>query len=310
MDHNTAPLRNWNMLAAILHIFAASAIIIVIAGVDTEILKSMEKKVYRLKVQPPPPNDGTLTSFSGSDLNTPYILSAFPQTINPVYGSIAFFGLTSLAHTFYGFSPAYIKSYHENRNQFRWLEYGITATLMVLLIALNAGVQTIEALIPILIATAVMQGCGYIVEAELAKPIPNYKVALMATVCGWALLLAVFVPILYGYLTALDDFEKQYVNSDGQPLKDSSGRDITIPSFVPFIIFFQLLGFALFGLTQLNQYRRRKASGEDMKAPFQQSEKTYIILSLVTKLLLAGGIGWGVIARVSSSADQETIPSS
>ena len=295
----STPLRKRHLLAAALHAVAFVVMIVLVVGVDTKTRDSMEKKVYRLKVQPPPPNDGTLTNFTVSDLNTPYALSAFPNTINPVYGTIAFFGLTSCAHIFYGLSPAYTKSYHENRNPFRWLEYAITATLMVLLIALNAGVQTIEAVIPILVATAVMQGCGFIVEAELAKQVPNYQVALMATICGWGLLLAVFVPILFGYWTALDDFNQQYVNSDGRPLKDKNGRDIAIPGFVAFIVFFQLAGFMLFGVTQLIQYRRRSASGNDMRTPFQKAERMYITLSLVTKLLLAGGIGWGVLSRAS-----------
>ena len=299
-QQSSFPSRRGHIIAAFMHAVACVIMIAVVISVDAQTLSSMEKKVYRLKVQPPPPNDGTLMNFTVNDLDTPYVLSALPYSINPVYGTIAFFGLTSLAHIFYCLAPAYANSYHENRNPFRWLEYAITATLMVLLIALDAGVQTIEAMLPILIATAVMQGCGYIVETELAKPAPNYRIALMATVCGWGLLLAVFVPILYGYWTAVDDFNQQYMNNDGRPLKDKNGRDIVIPSFVPFIIFFQLVGFSLFGLTQLLQYRQRKFSGRDSRAPFQQAEKMYIVLSLVMKMLLAGGIGWGIIARTSS----------
>jgi hypothetical protein len=91
---------------------------------------------------------------------------------------IAFFGITSFVHAIY-FVSSYknvpvIGGLYENmifnkNNYIRWIEYSITATLMINIVARSAGINTEDTLILANLATACVMLQGQTIEMALQE---------------------------------------------------------------------------------------------------------------------------------------------
>lgn len=159
---------------------------------------------------------------------------------------------------------AYERMLGQARNDVRWLEYSVSATLMVVLIAMFAGVWDVGALVGIAGANAVMIGCGWLVERH-QRPGPGADLAAwwLGTAAGLVPWVVVTIHLFAG--------------------------DARAPGFVYVIFAFELVLFAAFGLTQWLQYRQ-----VGRWASYLAGERTYLLLSLVAKSLLA----WLLFANV------------
>jgi len=103
------------------------------------VLGSLTKSELQVRITYPTGPPGTTT----------YALRTLPVILD--YMSAVFFLLASLQHaiTVYRW-PAYLKMIEtEKRNSWRWMEYSISSTIMVLIIAILCGVQELSALIAI-----------------------------------------------------------------------------------------------------------------------------------------------------------------
>ena len=142
-------------------------------------------------------------------------------------------------------------------NRFRWVEYSVSATLMVLLIAAYSGITEITAVIAIAGANVAMILFGWLQERS-NRP-DRAETTMMPFWFGTIAGIAPWVGILI-----------QIVGSE------------TVPGFVYGIVIVQFVLFFSFGLNQWLQYR-----GIGRWTDYVYGEKAYLVLSLAAKSLLA-----------------------
>lgn len=151
-------------------------------------------------------------------------------------------------------------------NRFRWVEYSFSATLMVILIASYSGITEITAVSAIIGANVSMILFGWL--QEKFNPPERTSTTMMPFWFGTLAGLAPWVGIAFNTATADE-----------------------VPGFVYGIIFAQGIFFFSFGLNQWLQYRK---VGKWSSYVF--GEKTYLVLSLVAKSVLAWQIFGGSLA--------------
>jgi hypothetical protein len=142
-------------------------------------------------------------------------------------------------------------------NRFRWVEYSISATIMILLIGFYSGITNITAVVAVIGANVAMILFGWI--QERMNPPGRETTTMMpfwfGTIAGIAPWIAIAVQIL--------------------------GSE-TVPGFVYGIVIVQFVLFFSFGLNQWLQYR-----GIGRWSDYIYGEKAYLVLSLAAKSLLA-----------------------
>jgi hypothetical protein len=180
-----------------------------------------------------------------------------------------FLGLSAVAHFIVAspqFFGRYGKGLEEKRNYFRWVEYSISSSVMIVLIAQITGIADITALVAIFGVNASMILFGWLQE-KYEQPGNG----------GW-------VPFIFGCITGMVPWLAVaiYVISPGSPSTASA------PAFVYGIIVTIFLLFNSFAWVQYKQY---KAQGK--WSNYLHGERIYIVLSLVAKSLLA----WQIFAN-------------
>lgn len=245
-DERLAGLRRWNLGLTVLHVAQAVAVLVLAGG-------------FAITVT---------SSFPEGPPGTP---SAAPEALFDVrigWAVAAFLGLAALDHllTATGFRATYERDLRGGINRFRWAEYSLSATLMVVLIAFYSGITGISAVIAIAGANVAMILFGWLQE-RMNPPGrgPTTMIAFwFGTVAGLAPWVAIAVNVL---------------------------GSATIPGFVYGRVVAQLLLFFSFGVNQWLQYRE-----VGPWADYAFGEKAYLVLSLVAKSLLAWQIFAGSLA--------------
>ena len=187
----------------------------------------------------------------------------------PVGAAVAvFLALAALDHllTATVFRRTYEDDLRDGINRFRWLEYSFSATLMVVLIALYAGIHEISALIGIAGANVAMILFGWLQEST--NPPGRSPVTMRPFWFGCVAGVAPWLAIGYNLLAAEE-----------------------VPGFV-FGIFVSL--FTFFNSFAINQWLQYRQIGRWRDYAF--GEKTYLVLSLVAKSALAWQIFAGSLA--------------
>lgn len=180
----------------------------------------------------------------------------------------AFLGLSAFFHLLIasplGFGP-YVRELRARRNRFRWVEYSLSASLMIVLIAMVTGISDVAALLALFGVNASMILFGWLMETGSD---PEGEVSWTPFTMGC---LAGAVPwIAIGiYLV-------------------SPGSQADPPGFVYGIFVTLFILFNSFALNQWLQYRR---IGPWRRYTF--GEAGYVALSLVAKSALA----WQVFAN-------------
>jgi hypothetical protein len=214
-----------------------------------------------------------------------------------IYGVLLFFAITAYAHIFYatdGFNTGkYSRVISEGWNPYRWVEYGLSASVMTVLIAYELGIKDSNHLMSLVFINVAMQTCGFLVENALIQPHINPTAVKGATTVGWLLLLGMWVPILYAFSTIVKDVN-EYFKGKTEPDGPAAGKPIKVPGFVWFIIIVQLFNFSSFGLIQMGQVRDTLAG---RPKPYDVYESRYLTLSFAGKLALASGLAYGLLFR-------------
>jgi hypothetical protein len=185
------------------------------------------------------------------------------------YAVALFLGLSALAH-FILVSPKYFPRYSnglaQKRNYFRWVEYSISSSVMIVLIAQITGIADVTALLAIFGVNASMILFGWLQE-KYEQPGNG----------GW-------LPFIFGCITGIVPWLAIviYVLAPGNP------SDAKAPAFVYGII---VTIFVLFNSFAWVQYKQYQAKGK--WSNYLYGERTYIVLSLVAKSLLA----WQIFAN-------------
>lgn len=180
---------------------------------------------------------------------------------------VAFFFLSALAHLI--IATVYNRTYNKNLdlgiNKARWLEYALSASTMMVAIALLVGVYDAASLAMIFGLTAIMNLTGLIMEIhnQTTKKTNwlSYVIGCFAGAIPWSVI------ALYLWLGA-----------------DSGSK---APAFVYWIFVSIFVFFSCFAINMLLQYKK-VGKWRD----YLYGERAYIILSLVAKSLLA----WQVFA--------------
>lgn len=187
--------------------------------------------------------------------------------VSVAWGVAAFFGLSALFHflvaspLFYG---RYVAGLLDKHNYFRWVEYSLSSSIMIVLIALITGISNVGAVIAIFGVNASMILFGWLQEkyVEPGGGLLPFWFGCIAGIVPWIVILI-------------------YVIAPGS----ASGNET--PGFVYGII---ISLFVLFNCFALVQYLQYKPVGK--WANYLRGEKAYIVLSLVAKSALA----WQVFA--------------
>ncbi len=188
-------------------------------------------------------------------------------------GVALFFALSAFFH-FLVASPLYFKKYiaglNLQHNYFRWVEYSISSSVMIVLIAQITGISDIAALVAIFGVNASMILFGWLQEKYEQPGSGGLLPFIFGCVAGIVPWIAITI----------------YVISPG------STSSAEIPGFVYGIIVSLFLFFNSFALVQYLQYKQ-----VGKWANYRYGERAYIFLSLIAKSLLAWQIFAGTLAN-------------
>jgi hypothetical protein len=250
-------LRRWNMTMAILHALQGIAVLVLARDVTFPINTSYL----------------TLDTINSSVGNAPSLVPAIHNVanINLAYLVAIFFFMSAVAH---GLLATYLRGWYEENlkdhiNKARWIEYSLSASTMMVAIALLSGVYDLSSLVMIFGLTATMNLCGLVMELHNKKSNDvswvSFVVGCIAGILPW---------VVIGIY-----FWGNNVYGSGQ-----------VPSFV-YWIYVSL--FVFFNCFAINMYLQYKKIGK--WADYLYGERVYMILSLVAKSLLAWQVFFGAL---------------
>jgi len=241
-EERLSGLRRWNLGLSVLHLGQAALMLVLTNGFAIAVISSFPDG--------PPGTEGLKTA------------TVFDLRIG--WAVALFLGLAGLDHllTATVLRDVYERDLRRGINRFRWIEYSISATIMVIVISLYWGITTINALIVIAGANVAMILFGWL--QERMNPPERTSTTML--------------PFWFGALVGIAPWLAMTIN-----LFFSSDA----PGALYAILIVQGLFFFCFGLNQWLQYR-----GVGRWANYAFGEKTYLVLSLGAKSLLA----WQIFA--------------
>jgi hypothetical protein len=245
-DERATDLRRWNIGLTVLH--AAQAVLILVLASDFAIA---------VTTAPPQGPPGTRLPVA--------------ETLVDVRIGLAvalFLALAAIDHLITATvgRSTYEADLQRGINRFRWVEYSLSATVMVLLIASYSGITEITALFAIAGANVAMILFGWL--QERFNPPDRTATTMLPFWFGTLAGVAPWVAIWFNIVTADE-----------------------VPGFVYGIVIAETVLFFSFGLNQWLQYRR-----VGKWSSYLFGEKTYLVLSLVAKSLLAWQIYGGSLS--------------
>ena len=166
-------------------------------------------------------------------------------------------------------------------NTLRWIEYSITATIMIVIISFLSGVKDIDTIISNITNTVVIMMLGLIIESLIYSKSedPSIRtIIIILTVSGWILFSSVWTSIISNFNYTLND--TQASNENGE----------NIPNIVYYIVYMLLVLYGCFGVVQILHFL--KVYKHD------QIERIYVILSFVAKITLTSMIMGGITRPV------------
>jgi hypothetical protein len=257
-------LFNWNRLLVLLHGIQAT-IIWWISPTDALVRFEGTYPVSRIV-------DG---QFVGLD-SAKELLISFPLA----YLVAAFFLLSALAHFLvaYPFRKRYEAWLAREFNPMRWAEYALSSTLMIVGIASLSFITDAGALIAIAVCNASMNLFGWSMEeANIGRKNVQWSHYIFGCIAGIAPWIALFTTVglsLANWPTGVGP----------------NGRDLE--AFKPVLITIYVSLFISFNIFAVNMVLQRLKVGK--WADYLHGERSYMILSLVAKTLLAWQVWTGV----------------
>ena len=245
-ETTASSIRRYNVLAGVFH-FAQMCLVIALA------------------------NDFSLPIVARYMSGPPGSTFADPITLldTPVGLAVAIFlGLSAFFHFLVAspqFFPRYATGLAQSRNYFRWVEYSISSSVMIVLIAQICGVTDVVAIVSIFGVNASMILFGWLQE--------KYETPGNG---GW-------LPFIFGCIAGIVPWFGLlfYVLAIGGP------GNTKAPAFVYGIVISLFVLFNTFAIVQYLQYKKVGKWSD-----YIRGEKTYITLSLVAKSALA----WQIFA--------------
>jgi hypothetical protein len=191
----------------------------------------------------------------------------------------SFFLMSAIAHASAGWflRDRYEAYLARGINPLRWVEYAFSSTVMIVAIAYISYITDFPALIAIAGCNVAMILFGWSMEAANEGRLPkderiDWKHFIFGCIAGIVPWIAI-VSILLAY-----------------PAQEGLPADAGIPAFVYAIIASLFVAFNIFAITMVLQYRKIGRWRD-----YLYGEKTYMILSLVAKSLLAWQVWSGTL---------------
>jgi hypothetical protein len=183
----------------------------------------------------------------------------------------AFLALSAVAHVLVStvWWRRYVADLGRQRNPARWVEYSLSSSLMIVLIAQLVGISDVTALVALFGVNAAMILFGWLQE-HYERPGGG----------GW-------LPFVFGCVAGV----VPWVAITIYLLSPGSTSDASAPGFV-YGIFVSL--FVFFNVFALNQWLQYRATGRWRDYLF--GERVYIVLSLTAKSALAWQVFGGTLA--------------
>jgi hypothetical protein len=240
-------LRRLNLGAGTLHLLQGAAMLALSTGLKLPVTATFAT------AQPGQAVDGSRLS------------TLFSYPLGPAVAAFLFLsaGFHFLVASPWGF-PRYERELAAQRNRFRWVEYSMSASLMIVLIASITGISDVAALIALFGVNASMILFGWLMETT-SRPgaSVNWTPFVFGSIAGAVPWIAIGI-----YL---------------------AGAGSGTPTFVYGIFVSIFVLFNGFAINQWLQYRARGAWRD-----YLHGERVYIVLSLIAKSLLA----WQIFANV------------
>jgi hypothetical protein len=192
-------------------------------------------------------------------------------SLNISYTVAAFMALSAFFHFFVSSGPIfpkYVDGLKRHINIYRWIEYSLSSSIMIVIILQLNGVTDYIALIAIFGVNVSMILFGWLQERYSQPGSGDMLPFWFGCIAGAVPWIAIFINML---------------SPSGPP-------ETTVPGFVIGIVISLFIFFNCFALVQWKQY---KAEGK--WADYLHGERWYIILSLVAKSLLAWQVFVGAL---------------
>lgn len=205
-----------------------------------------------------------------NECNTTYNLSSRVL----VWLCIAFLFITSLFHVIYGinYKNIYADNAFTGRQSLRWIEYGITATIMAFIIAVISGVNNVFILGILVLHIIAVMATGWWFE----KTFNDNGKGWIPILVGFGLLSVYTVIVFVSYLRARDKYNQE-------------NPDETLPQWITWIVIGTLIFFGCFGIVPVI---RKIFNHEPI-----YSEYAYMVLSLTSKVYLGAFLAYGLLQR-------------
>ena len=252
----SASLFRWNLILAALHMVQAAAIM------SLSFAKS------------PVVTSPVVSTYLRFDQATSHLVTAQRHIWDlPIGPAVAvFFFLSAMAHLSMAL-PA--RGWYETRlargqNPIRWIEYSLSSSVMIVVIAALAGVQEVGTLIAIFGANAAMIMFGWTMEiANEGRYRPQWLPYVFGCIAGSVPWVVIFVTL---FVSATEP------------------GSAPIPGFVIAIFVTLFVSFNIFAVNQVLQYRK-VGKWRD----YLYGERAYMLLSLIAKSLLAWQVFFGTL---------------
>jgi hypothetical protein len=252
----SANLFRWNAILATLH-FLQGAVILAISLAKSPVATSP-----------------VVSTYLRYDEATRHLVTAQRHIWDlPIGPAVAlFFFLSAIAHLTMAF-PArrwYEAHLARGQNPIRWMEYALSSSVMIVVIAALAGVQEVGTLIAIFGVNAAMILFGWSMEiANEGRERPQWLHYIFGCVAGAVPWIVIFVVL---FVSATEP------------------GSAPIPGFVIAIFVSLFISFNVFAINQLLQYKK-VGSWRD----YLYGERAYMLFSLVAKSLLAWQVFFGTL---------------
>jgi Heliorhodopsin len=252
-------LRRWNRFLAVAHL--AQFVLMLVVSRTTSLFEPVVATVR------PIIENGTFKGIEPSSV----VLTSFPLA----YLIASFFLMSAIAHATAGWllRERYEAWLARGMNPLRWVEYAFSSTVMIVAIAYISYITEFTALVAIAGCNIAMILFGWSMEAaNEGREQVDWKHFIFGCIAGIMPWIAIFSIVA------------AYSFQDGLP------ADAQIPAFVYVIIGSLFVAFNIFAITMVLQYRKIGRWRD-----YLVGEKTYMVMSLVAKSLLAWQVWSGTL---------------
>ena len=216
--------------------------------------------------------------------------------INLVALIVTFTVVTIVAHfVYFGCYTQYLSMIQRGYNAWRWIEYGISASIMAVILAVISGVRLQTSVVMIFVATLVQMLQGYLIEHAIATQSVRSPQCYVPLFVGWLLLVVVWVTIWEAWFSGLNRATKELkeckagvcnVIKTEENEREKKGEASPSES-LKYLIIAVIVLFSGFGIVNLAYYVHAYTKGPLVaQKHFPLYEFSYICLSFISKALL------------------------